>query len=959
MRLIFIISLFLPTLSGFGQIPQVRQTAFEFEYQQLKVSRIQSDHNGFIWMGTQIGLFRHDGVNVDYIPFVDSSIFDPITVIHPTPENEILVGTKHGNLYITQKGKLHLVKFFLNPNKASIQSLTIDVQKQIWVGTAGAGVFVLANETQYSLSIKNGLPDDNVNALLADKRGMVWIGTDAGICLAQLNNNKLTVLPSSRSIKLKDHFVTVLEKGEGNSVFIGTQSGELYVCSDNFISNFIVPRNTKLNFGSVVDLTFINKKLWIATETKGLMCLEDGHLEESVNHSNSAVPDKIVQITTDREGSIWIVDKTENVFMVNDLFSFVHAPQLKEAPIQAIASDLIGGLWYSNAFGTYLFKRGKNIPLPSQLAKTKAICIYPDSTGNIWLGTFGSGVLCYNPHRGTILTYNENNGLANNNVISISGNGENVWLATFAGISIGKLKNVSQSNFKFTSAYQEYGLPENYYYQVFIDSKGNVWFGSDGQGLSVIKNGKLEFFSQQLGKDARIINSICEDAKGNIWFNSPEQGLFCYQKNQFKKFGTKDGIREIGYNSICADSKQNLLIVNSRGIDMFNIQSNNILYHDKEIGFVGKAKESRVSAIDVFGRIWVGAGKQLILYNPESNLLWQGPEPTIKSASVFLSPFEMLPGKVFSSEENYITFDYVGIWYHLPDEVNYLIQLEGYDPNWIKSRNLQVTYPQLPPGDYVFKVKALPSNNFRSSKELRYAFTICKPYYQTWWFIGLFLCSVFLVLYVGFVWRIKQLREKEKMNSDRIQFQFETLRSQVNPHFLFNSFNTLSGLIEKNANDAVKYVEHLSDFFRSILQYKDKNLIPLAEELAILDDYIYIQKKRFGEGFSVNIDANVRSTIGFIAPMTLQILLENSIKHNIVSKSQPLDVEIYILASEYICISNPIQLKSSKEKSTQIGLTNITSRYAILQSKKVIVEKNNGQFVVKIPLIIYDSRTDN
>jgi LytS/YehU family sensor histidine kinase len=215
----------------------------------------------------------------------------------------------------------------------------------------------------------------------------------------------------------------------------------------------------------------------------------------------------------------------------------------------------------------------------------------------------------------------------------------------------------------------------------------------------------------------------------------------------------------------------------------------------------------------------------------------------------------------------------------------------------------------------------------------------------------LIACVIALVVWLMMRIRISQLKEKERIENDKIKYQFETLRSQINPHFLFNSFNTLSDIIERRPDDAVEYVEHLSDFFRHILQYKEKDLISLKAELGILEDYLFIQKKRFGDSLNIKIEGQILDSNYLIAPMTLQILAENAIKHNVVSKAKPLTIEISVILDDYVMVTNILQPKNSVEPSTQIGLSNIVSRYEILQGRKVLVEKNESHFIVKIPLI--------
>ena len=182
-------------------------------------------------------------------------------------------------------------------------------------------------------------------------------------------------------------------------------------------------------------------------------------------------------------------------------------------------------------------------------------------------------------------------------------------------------------------------------------------------------------------------------------------------------------------------------------------------------------------------------------------------------------------------------------------------------------------------------------------------------------------------------------------------FEYEHLKSQVNPHFLFNSLNTLTGLIDDDKNAAMQYTTRLSDLYRNMLSHKDKDLITLAEEWEILENYIYIQKSRFGDALHLVIDIPEKlKKTKKVVPMALQLLLENAIKHNIVSKSSPLTVR-FTADDEQLTISNVYQPKISKEKGAGLGLANIRKRYALYTKRPVIAYMKDSEFIVIIPLI--------
>lgn len=192
--------------------------------------------------------------------------------------------------------------------------------------------------------------------------------------------------------------------------------------------------------------------------------------------------------------------------------------------------------------------------------------------------------------------------------------------------------------------------------------------------------------------------------------------------------------------------------------------------------------------------------------------------------------------------------------------------------------------------------------------------------------------------------------ELERTKADNLGAQFELLRQQVNPHFLFNSLSTLKSMIEIEDPQAPDFINKLSDFYRFTLENRKSDLIPLTEELDILKAYAYLLKARFEEGInlSTEIEASVYKT--FIPPFTLQLLVENCIKHNIVSLEQPLFIRLYTKGN-CLVIENNVQLKKNPESSTHLGLENINLRYIHLLNKKIEVENNENMFSVKLPLI--------
>ncbi len=197
----------------------------------------------------------------------------------------------------------------------------------------------------------------------------------------------------------------------------------------------------------------------------------------------------------------------------------------------------------------------------------------------------------------------------------------------------------------------------------------------------------------------------------------------------------------------------------------------------------------------------------------------------------------------------------------------------------------------------------------------------------------------------------RSLIEKAELERANIQSQLEGLKNQVNPHFLFNSLNTLTYIISEDQQLGVRFVQQLAKVYRYILEIREKKLIPLSEELSFLDSYIFLLKERFGDNLQVSIEVDDEYMDYKIVPLSLQILFENAIKHNIISSSKPLEVSVFVQKGRKLVVKNKLQKKNQEMSSTKVGLKNIESRYAFFSNDPVEVLVTAEYFIVILPLI--------
>ncbi|RQO66135.1 hypothetical protein DBR43_28290 [Pedobacter sp. KBW06] len=220
--------------------------------------------------------------------------------------------------------------------------------------------------------------------------------------------------------------------------------------------------------------------------------------------------------------------------------------------------------------------------------------------------------------------------------------------------------------------------------------------------------------------------------------------------------------------------------------------------------------------------------------------------------------------------------------------------------------------------------------------------------------ISLLSTAAFTIDYFLHKWTDAEL-EAIRLKQSVTQAQLDALKAQIDPHFLFNNFSTLTALIEEDKDIAVKFLQQLSSVYRYLLANRSQSVISLKEELAFIRSYFFLYEMRYGDSIALLIDIPEAMYASGIAPITLQLLIENAIKHNVVSAAEPLHIRIYG-AGEYLFVENNINLKTHVELSSKMGLKNIEERYHLLSDHIPVIVQSPETFQIKIPLLPYDHK---
>lgn len=930
--------------------------------ESFKINCLFKTGEGYLYAGTTNGLYSFDGIRFKKNNFSKQNIKDTVTAIFQDDNKQLWVGFKSGRIAKKINGLLQYVEMEEGNPKVSITSFIQDKQNNIWFATNGEGIYYFSNKHLYLINTANGLSDLHVRSLALSANGDVLAATDQGINICHLANGKATVNIIGPKNGLPDYYVTAITPAGNNSFWIGMQE-KGFCLYDHSSGKITIPAAAQnWNYGQINDLLVSQKNLWIATEENGLLNQPGINAPAEVFRSGAVIQNKINNLLQDDQGNIWMSTTTELVSITGNRLKLLpaYSPEIFET-IHATLCDHQNNIWISTnaALIKYSYTNGsyteKKYSFSSLNSKTDITSLYQDINHTIWIGTMGRGIILLDPKTGQSRNLSENPLLQNASILAITGRGNTVCAGGLEGVAM--IFNIAEKNksiaeqYSFTNYNDIENVGNNYIYNIYKDSRGRVWFGTDGKGITVLENGKLTTYNKTNGLKDDHIYSFTEDKNGNIWFNTEGAGIYCYNGKIFKNYTDVDGISDLKITALKTGPLGSIILVNKKGIDILNTKTGTFSYLNNKQGIGDVNTDMGSVTQDTAGNIVLSTLKGIVIYTPVENTI-NRPKTIIENVLLFLTDVDKNVTGVYKHDQNSFQFNFTGLYYTTPDDVHYQYRLDGLDTGWVLTRDRSITFPKLQPGTYKFHVRSSLNENFTNADEATYEFVIEKPVWKRLWFIILSALVLLGLVYWYIKRREKQLKKVQQLQQEKIQFEFQVLRNQVNPHFLFNSFNTLISYIEEDPNMAVDYVEKLSAFFRNIVNYRDQDVITLGEELSVLTTYFYLQQKRHGKNLSLNISISAEEKkLIFIPPLTLQLLIENAIKHNAVSKETPLEITISLENKERLIIKNNINPKITREPGTGTGLQNIIKRYSLLSNQPVVVNNDGTYFTVILPIL--------
>lgn len=869
-----------------------RHYSVEHGLTYIHVQDIFQDHKGYLWTGGYGGLSSFDGNKfTNYSP-------------------------RHGL------------------NHYSVQAIVQDSAKNIVVGTI-KGLSVFNGKSFASYGRREGLANEHINSL-AVRGSTVAIGTDEG--LFYLVNNKL-----SSEKKLGRQNIRRI-KGRPNGFMVSTPQ-KLFSLGDSLreIFSFLADSDT-----IIICFEFDREnRLWLGTN-KGLFQLAGKKISQVLLGGT-----EITALYADKANSLWIGTHENLVSYTGVLKAYAPGKEYNANDILSITSDYEKNIWIGTHNGLFKF-RDEGFVCYDADDGLKSTMIYPivvDRRNQIWFGTERGGMYSFDGDKFT--NYSPANGLPGITVRGLVFDSLwRLWIATEKGLWL-----------RVNNAYVPVAALQNIFIQtVFLDKKHRLWLGLS-DGVACIENlyGKTPKVTRmKLPAGAKegdhLITSFCGDDRGNVWMASFISGLFMYNGKEIKDvtktyrlstrsvaevriakdrtlyIATLDGLyiinpetivqhrltEEDGLNSdlvyslLLADDDKTLWAGTNQGankIDLgtfFTDHIPRIVSFGKSDGFKGVECNAGGLCEDSSGTFWFATVNGVVRHTPGKytpNTL--EPRISFTSFKLFYDDTLLPQNAVLPSSLNNITFQYTGISLTNPEKVRYIHKLDGYDRNWSPEteQNL-VRYSNLPAGKYTFMVKCCNNQGVWNSVPLKFAFTVTPPVWQRWWFIASELAFMGAIIFLIFHIRLNQLR-KEQQRESRMQIaiaknELKALRAQMNPHFLFNSLNSIQQyILNHKEEEAVFYLNRFARLMRMILNNSEKQTVALSEEISALELYIELERMRFSNKFDFEIRVeDIDPDYEQIPTMLLQPYVENAILHGLVPDNKKGMLSIRFFMSE-------------------------------------------------------------
>ena len=721
--------LWIGTEDGLVRFDGVRFYLFDKEntpeLQSNDIRALVVDHQNSLWIGTNGGgLTRYRDAHFTTFTSRNGLLNDAITSLFEDSAGDLWIGTDGGGLCRLSNGKFNYYTAREGLPSNGVFDITSGGPGEIWVGTYN-GLALIKEGSIATFTTKDGLPRNDVRSVYTDRRGVLWIGTNGG-GLCRYSERQFKTFTSADG--LASNNINSISEDAAGSLWIGTHDGGLSRYSYGVFESYSAKQGLPSN---EVWTVFEDREgnLWIGTKGGGLIRLKNG-IFTTITHHQGLSSDVVLPVMEDNEGAVWVGTSNAGVNRLKDgkITTYTTENGLPANSVFSLAQDSTGAIWFGTPKGLARLQNDKFVTFntASGLPNDSVRVIYRDREGDIWIGT-RSGLSHY--HEGKFVNYTSHDGLSNDSIFSIYQDEQNtIWIGTAGGLDRFR-------DGRFTEFNRREGLSNSVVYSIIGDPDGTLWLGTNGGGLDRLKDDKFTTFTTRIGLFDDAIFNILDDGHGSLWMTS-NRGVFRVSRTQLDAVvqGRSKTIASIAYSmSDGMRSKEcngGFQPAGWRGVGgtlYFPTMAGLSLIRPKDL------ESSKTLPTVVIERIGVD-GK---FYDPGK-------------------PVRLPPGN------GQLEFQFTALSLTSPEKIRFFYMLDGFDKDWVDSEDRRAAYyTNIPPGDYHFRVKACTREDLCSALPDPILISLQPHFYQTYSFAVLSTLAGLAVFAAAFRLRMRQIRANE------------------------------------------------------------------------------------------------------------------------------------------------------------------------------------------------------
>ncbi len=921
------------------------------------------DSEGYMWFSTDAGVCRFDGYN--FIVFDESDGLTDNTVFQICEDSKgrIWFGTFNCQLSYYENGRIYefkhndsITSFF--DFTVAMNSFHIDSFDNIWMGFNSYGIFKIDTSGNIKQVFEHPEGIYNYQKLIKIENKYIRGSLISPIKVFNKNVKNVPV----EHLKFKFQF-------EDNSKLISySESVENDFFSNN-LSNFFIQYNNAIYF-SLKD---------------SVVCLKEENKKIIVNKSKfRLIENEFVNSIFDDTEFLWFCFQNNGILKVkveNDTFVFKNH-YLKNLSVSRVYRDRLNGLWVTSLDDGIFYLPSERIVNIGNI-HSRVNTIEVDTLSGMIYIAYENGLIAklsseniYSSPDSFLFSDNASSALNFNyytkslNLGMIKGRKNYIYkdnkLHGLDSIKIKSSKAILNDG-EYTYRVDANGMNVDKNNRTVLEDKdiikGNFW------GTSLLKYGKYVLVGTKNGLRLYSNKKITSPYKKNKYFSSSVTSLEKF-KDQIVLIGTKSyglllmkndslidiintekGLCSNLIRDIHVDNRNNIWIGSNKGLSKIVYQSvaNYDVYNMSKIHGLSSNEITSVKSIGNMLFVANNSGLNMLDINIQKNKA--NINMLIKGFYINNQRYDYLKYQDLKYSQNHINIDFLALNYICDGKINYKYRMLGVDTIWINTTSTTVDFPTLPPSEYSFQVMAMNEDGVWT-KPVSLSFTILKPFWFRWWFVFTVIFCLILLILIAIRNREKKINEKARLQTQIIDLELKSLRSQMNPHFIFNTLNTIQNAINTlDIRFASDYITRFGKLIRLVLESSKKNKVSFSTELEMLKLYIQLEAVRFSNKFSFNItrDYKIDGESCEIPSMVIQPFVENAILHGLTPKSG----DNLVLNIDFKLVSDNILVCIVEDN----GIGRRASE--VLKRKKMISHSSMGIEITEQRLNLYFKETGN